>query len=103
EKWPYLVNELVRVLKPGGFVEFSEPSKLFDLGPATQHFHDAEVEIFEKQGLDDDIYEHLDGYVQNQGQLENIKKEVKPCHYGIKSNNIKLSEVAIRNFVTAYA
>ncbi|KAF0432488.1 S-adenosyl-L-methionine-dependent methyltransferase [Gigaspora margarita] len=103
EKWPYLINELVRVLKPGGFLELFEPSKLFDLGPATQRFHDAEVEIFKQHGLDDDIYEHLEDHVQNQGQLENIKKEVKPCHYGIKSNNTKLSEVAISNFVTAYA
>ncbi|CAG8745818.1 4408_t:CDS:2 [Gigaspora rosea] len=36
EKWPYVINELVRVLKPGGFLELSEFSYLFDAGPADQ-------------------------------------------------------------------
>ncbi|CAG8741479.1 13186_t:CDS:2 [Dentiscutata erythropus] len=103
DRWPYLINEIIRVLKPGGFLELCEPSKMFDLGPATQRLFDAEVEILDQRGLDGDIFQNLDGYIQNQGQLENIKKEIRPCHYGIKSNNIKLSEVAISNMVTAYA
>ncbi|CAG8517368.1 13892_t:CDS:2, partial [Dentiscutata heterogama] len=36
EKWPYLINELVRVLKPGGFLELSKFSSLFDAGPVNQ-------------------------------------------------------------------
>ncbi|CAG8821382.1 29583_t:CDS:2 [Gigaspora margarita] len=78
KKWPDLINEIVRVLKPGGFLEVSfRPSKMFDLGPATQHLFNGLTELLEQGGLDSDIYQKLDNYLQNQGQLENIKKEVK--------------------------
>ncbi|CAG8676062.1 14113_t:CDS:2, partial [Dentiscutata heterogama] len=102
EKWPYLINEFVRVLKPGGFLELSEPSKMFDLGPATQRLFNGLIELLEKRGLDSDIYQKLEDYLQNQGQLENIKKEAKQCYHGVKSNNIKLSKVVVNNMVTAY-
>ncbi|CAG8604128.1 548_t:CDS:2 [Dentiscutata erythropus] len=102
EKWPYLINEIVRVLKPGGFLELSEPSKMFDLGPATQRLFNGLIELMEKRGLDSNIYQKLEDYLQNQGQLENIKKEVKQCYHGVKSNNIKLSKVVVNNMVTAY-
>ncbi|CAG8845284.1 5950_t:CDS:2, partial [Racocetra persica] len=37
EKWPQVINELVRVLKPGGLLELCEPSLFcFDAGPATK-------------------------------------------------------------------
>ncbi|CAG8771491.1 16480_t:CDS:2, partial [Cetraspora pellucida] len=102
EKWPYLINEIVRVLKPGGFLELSEPSKMFDLGPATQRLFNSQIELLDRRGLDSDIFQKLEDYLQNQGQLENIKKEIKQCYHGVKSENIKLSKVIVDNMVTAY-
>ncbi|CAG8649167.1 3755_t:CDS:2 [Racocetra fulgida] len=62
EKWPYVVNELVRVLKPGGFLE---------LYPFTYiKFHSIyheEYEILEQQGSDFDSYQKLEEYCRNQG------------------------------------
>ncbi|CAG8769312.1 1086_t:CDS:2, partial [Gigaspora rosea] len=102
KKWPYLINEIVRVLKPGGFLELSEPSKIFDLGLATHRLFNSLIELLEQEGLDSDIYQKLDNYLQNQGQLENIKKEVKQNYHGVKSNDIKLSKVIVSNMVSAY-
>ncbi|RIB07285.1 hypothetical protein C2G38_2252713 [Gigaspora rosea] len=102
KQWPYLINEIVRVLKPGGFLELSEPSKIFDLGLATHRLFNSLIELLEQEGLDSDIYQKLDNYLQNQGQLENIKKEVKQNYHGVKSNDIKLSKVIFSNMVSAY-
>ncbi|CAG8457977.1 5347_t:CDS:2 [Cetraspora pellucida] len=102
EKWPFVINEIVRVLKPGGFLELCEPSQMYNIGPATKRLVDGEMEIFEQRNLDCRIHLKLEDYLKNQGQLENIKKVAKEIHHGIKSNNINLSKVAINNFVTAY-
>ncbi|CAG8675276.1 10634_t:CDS:2, partial [Dentiscutata heterogama] len=87
EKWPFAINELVRVLKPGGFLELCEPSQMVDLGPVSRRLYDGEMGIFEQRGSDIHIYQKLEDYLQSQGQLENIKKETKLYPHGIKYNN----------------
>ncbi|CAG8547593.1 24942_t:CDS:2 [Gigaspora rosea] len=102
EKWPYVMNELVRVLKPGGFLELCEFSYLFDAGPADQRLWFAAAKVCEERGVDWNTYEKLGEYAQNQGQLENINKEVKQIYHGVKSNDIGLSKVAINNMTYLY-
>ncbi|CAG8609550.1 22541_t:CDS:2 [Gigaspora rosea] len=102
EKWPFIMNEIVRVLKPGGFLELCEPSTVYDAGPVTQYLFKAVQDIVNQKGGDPNIYRMLEKYVQNQGQLKNIKKEVKRCYHGEKSNNIKLSKVAITDIISLY-
>ncbi|CAG8559892.1 24284_t:CDS:2 [Cetraspora pellucida] len=124
ERWPHVINELVRVLKPGGFLELCEFSSGFDLGPVTKRFSDCgvylnvtlsiffylhndlfnyhkEYEILEQQGSDFDSYQKLEEYCRNQGQLENIKKEVKPCYYNSNSS-VELSKAILGNLSFAY-
>ncbi|CAG8727610.1 28551_t:CDS:2, partial [Dentiscutata erythropus] len=95
EKWPNVINEMVRVLKPGGFLELCEPSAMHDAGPTTQRLCNAELEIMERRGLDVNLLQNLEKYVQNQDNLENIEKELRRCHHGAKSNNTELSKVVI--------
>ncbi|RIB06256.1 S-adenosyl-L-methionine-dependent methyltransferase [Gigaspora rosea] len=102
DKWPNVINELVRVLKPGGFIELCEPSVVRDAGPTTQFLWDAELDIVKQKGIDPQTYQMIEKYLQNQGQLENIVKEVKECHHGAKSENPKLSKVAISNLISLY-
>ncbi|RIB27215.1 S-adenosyl-L-methionine-dependent methyltransferase, partial [Gigaspora rosea] len=102
EKWPIVINEMVRVLKPGGYLELCEPSAMCDAGPVTQQLCDAELEIMERKGLDVDLIQNLEKYAQNHGHLKNIKKELRRCHHGVKSNNIELSKVAINNLMSIY-
>ncbi|CAG8727959.1 3557_t:CDS:2, partial [Dentiscutata erythropus] len=102
EKWPYIINEIVRVLKPGGFVELCEPSNVFDGGPATQRLWNyGEAELLRKQGGDFDVYQKLEKYLQDQEQLVNIKKEVKQSYFGTKHNNLELSKVNVGNAINA--
>ncbi|CAG8654355.1 15914_t:CDS:2 [Dentiscutata erythropus] len=102
EKWTYVINEIVRVLKPGGFLELYEPSKMIDGGPATQRLWNGHVEMFEERGGDWDIYLKLEKYLQSQGQVKNIKKEIKKCYFGVNHNNIELSKALVSNMVAGY-
>ncbi|CAG8760834.1 23171_t:CDS:2, partial [Gigaspora margarita] len=77
EKWSYVINEIVRVLKPGGYLELCEPSNVFDGGPATQC---------------------LWNYG---GKLENINKEVKKSYFGKQHNNLEFSKVNTGNAINA--
>ncbi|CAG8617939.1 22803_t:CDS:2, partial [Dentiscutata erythropus] len=101
EKCPQVFNELVRVLKPGGFLELCEPSSIFDAGPTTKNIWDCEYEILEEQGSDFDLYQKLEEYCQNQGQLENIKKEVIQCYF--VNDNVELGKAILNNTISAYA
>ncbi|CAG8848017.1 25680_t:CDS:2, partial [Racocetra persica] len=65
EKWPHVVNELVRVLKPGGYLELSESSVLFDSGPVTKYLSNCVYGIIKEQGSDLDSYQKLEEYCRN--------------------------------------
>ncbi|CAG8638815.1 17625_t:CDS:2, partial [Gigaspora margarita] len=101
EKWSNVVNELVRVLKPGGYLELCEGSFPIDGGPSTQYLWNSITEILTNHRNDVDVYQKIDQYLQNQGQLENIKKEEKKVYYGLKHNHIELGKAITNNMVTA--
>ncbi|CAG8506419.1 12374_t:CDS:2 [Racocetra fulgida] len=131
DKCPDVMNELVRVLKPGGFLELCEPSNVFDAGPVTRRLWDCgvylaviitviiialfvylhnvifnyheEYEILEELGSDFNLCQKLEAYCQNQGYLENIKKEVKRVYYGPVYNNAELSKAILNNIISVYA
>ncbi|KAF0445719.1 S-adenosyl-L-methionine-dependent methyltransferase [Gigaspora margarita] len=103
DNWPYVMNEIVRVLKPGGFLEMMEASQNYDVGPATRRFWNAQSTFVKQQGIDLNVYQTLEIYPQNQGQLENIKKEVKQIRQGVNSNDIQLNEMAINNLILLIA
>ncbi|CAG8856733.1 31032_t:CDS:2, partial [Gigaspora margarita] len=60
------------------------------------------AKLMEERGVDWSAYEKLEEYAQNQGQLENIKKDAKQIYHGVKSNDIELSKVAINNMTYLY-
>ncbi|CAG8766408.1 2517_t:CDS:2 [Dentiscutata erythropus] len=100
DEWPSAMNELVRILKPGGFIELMEPSpELFDLGPIAKRLWGAQTTLVTQRGVDLNVYQKLEKILQDQGQLENIKKEVKIIRHGI-NNNIELNKVDINNIVS---
>ncbi|KAF0532591.1 S-adenosyl-L-methionine-dependent methyltransferase [Gigaspora margarita] len=68
DEWSSAINELVRVLKPGGFLELMEPSpSLFDLGPIAKRIWDAQSSLVIQRGVDLEVYQRLEEYLQNQG------------------------------------
>ncbi|CAG8570632.1 6166_t:CDS:2 [Gigaspora margarita] len=104
DEWSSAINELVRVLKPGGFLELMEPSpSLFDLGPIAKRIWDAQSSLVIQRGVDLEVYQRLEEYLQNQGHLENIEKVVKEIRHGVKSNDIQFNKVGINNIVSIMA
>ncbi|CAG8777769.1 1343_t:CDS:2, partial [Gigaspora rosea] len=105
EKWPDAINEIVRVLKPGGFLEVMEPSMLHNVRPATKRLCETDMESMKQRGTDRFAAEKLVKYMQDQGQLENIIKEIRECHHGKNSNDadLKFSKAAIDNLIDLYS
>ncbi|CAG8520408.1 23509_t:CDS:2 [Cetraspora pellucida] len=99
DEWPRAIDEIFRVLKPGGFVEFMEPSPfLFDIGPVNQRLWEAQTSIMDQRGADSYTYEKLEKLLENNGEFENIKKEVKTIRHG-ENVDPKLNKVDINNLI----
>ncbi|CAG8621285.1 38227_t:CDS:2 [Gigaspora margarita] len=105
QNWLDVINELVRILKPGGFIELMEHSMLYNMGPATKRLCDAQMGGMHLRGTDPFISQKLVKFLQNQGQLENVVQEIRECHHGANSTKaeLNLSKTAINNLVTLYA
>ncbi|CAG8447820.1 4585_t:CDS:2 [Scutellospora calospora] len=93
-KWPFVVDEMVRVLKPGGYLELTEAD------PSIKQTGPAGTRLFAgKGGADINACYKLQKYVTEQGNLENIKQEVKNMYHG--KQNGRLGEVSIENTMCA--
>ncbi|KAF0519587.1 S-adenosyl-L-methionine-dependent methyltransferase [Gigaspora margarita] len=95
-KWMFVINELVRVLKPGGYLELTEIDPLVKhVGPASKLFYESACKAFERLGTDPRSCYELQNYAMIQGKLENIRKEEKNICFG--KNSGALGKVAIEN------
>ncbi|RIB11506.1 hypothetical protein C2G38_2203253 [Gigaspora rosea] len=81
-----------------------EPSpSLFDLGPIAKRIWEVQSSLVIQRGVDLDVYQRLDEYLQNQGHLENVQKVIKEIRHGVKSNDIQFNKVGINNVVSIMA
>ncbi|CAG8763455.1 16545_t:CDS:2, partial [Dentiscutata heterogama] len=95
-KWMFIVNELVRVLKPGGYLEMTEIDPMVkQAGPAPKFFYKSACNLFQQLGTDPKSCYELQNYAMAQGELVNIRKEEKNILFG-KSAGV-LGKVAIEN------
>jgi SAM-dependent methyltransferase len=72
--WPAVVRDLVRVTRPGGWVELTEiPWVIEGAGPATERLLALGREMAASRGLDPGrvVFDSLDGYLRQAG-LENV-------------------------------
>lgn len=76
--WIGLATELVRVTRPGGWVELAEsPMWLENTGPATDRLLELIASLAERSGLDrtDIVFRHLDAFLEQAG-LQDISTRV---------------------------
>jgi SAM-dependent methyltransferase len=77
--WPGLVADLVRVTRPGGWVELIEvPFEIERAGPAAQRLVVLTRELTDSLGLDTSgvVYRSLDGYLRTAGLVNVGRREV---------------------------
>jgi SAM-dependent methyltransferase len=78
--WPALVRELVRVARPGGWVELIEiPFEGGQAGPAAARLVGLTCELLGSLGLDtsDEVYRSLDRYLLDAGLVDVRRHEVR--------------------------
>ncbi|CAG8461728.1 10265_t:CDS:2 [Diversispora eburnea] len=96
DKWNFLINELIRVLKPGGFLELIETSPKFSpMGPYTSELMKSGREMLIKKNLNPNVAYELESLIANQEELENNKCVKYQIFYGNKAD--KLGQTAILN------
>ncbi len=74
--WPGAVAELVRVTRPGGWVELTEiPTELRQAGPSTERLFALFLQMAGSQGLDTEgiVFRSLDDYLRRAG-LEEVRR-----------------------------
>ena len=78
--WPQVVAELVRVTRPGGWVELGEPTiRLQRVGTVTDHLQRMFLEMAGSLGLDTDdaVFRSVDRYLREAGLEEVTRRELE--------------------------
>ena len=63
DRWPFVVDELARVTRPGGWVELVEMSSVADGGPNIEMLADWLRRLTARRGVDVDAAEHVGDYL----------------------------------------
>ncbi|CAI2178760.1 19507_t:CDS:2 [Funneliformis geosporum] len=78
DKWSSVIEELTRMLKPGGYLELMEFNVLSEsLGPSSTIYGNALITLCEQRNLESKMVPKLKYYVEQQEQFEEIKEEGK--------------------------
>lgn len=95
--WLAFVQDLVRTVRPGGWVELVEPMMTFDgAGPALSRLSDLMLRMAAERGLDttSTVFRILDGYLHHAG-LEHIERRtfrVPMGEWGGRAGSLMLSD-----------
>jgi ubiquinone/menaquinone biosynthesis C-methylase UbiE len=97
-QWPGVIRELMRVTKPGGYLELVEAGiEGINLGPQTQAFFQTLSDMSLKRGLDARVIPHLGAYLIEAG-LGNVQSNVVPIPIGKWGG--RLGELMEKNLLT---
>jgi len=79
DSWPAVVTELVRVTRPGGWVELVEPIfGVREAGPAVERFNELAHAVAVAKGLDTGrvVYDSIDGFLRDAGLVDVARHEI---------------------------
>jgi len=101
-RWPDVVEDLVRVTRPGGWVELAEPP--FEIereGPANRRLRTLTTELSASMGLDSTrvVFDSVDRYLRDVGLRGVVRREV-PVRVGEWGGQV--GSLMVSNFRAAY-
>jgi SAM-dependent methyltransferase len=101
-RWPAVVQDLVRVTRPGGWVELVEPP--FEIereGPANRRLRTLTTELSGSMGLDSTrvVFDSVDRYLRDAGLEDVVRREV-PVRVGEWGGQV--GSLMVSNFRAAY-
>lgn len=75
DEWQFVVSELIRVCKPGGYVEFTEPELATNTGPILTRFYDALIELSDSRNVTIRISKEIIRMLESSPTVTNVKYE----------------------------
>jgi SAM-dependent methyltransferase len=87
QDWPHVLQELVRVTRPGGWVEIIEYSTLSNAGPATELFYKWMIHLCRSRGIDPSKTEEI-GTMLTQAGLKQITQRFLDIPLGASDTQI---------------
>jgi ubiquinone/menaquinone biosynthesis C-methylase UbiE len=101
-RWPVVVQDLVRVTRPGGWVELAEPP--FEIereGPANKRLRTLTTELSASMGLDSTtvVFDSVDRYLRDAG-LDGVVRRELPVRVGQWGGQV--GSLMVSNFRAAY-
>jgi SAM-dependent methyltransferase len=101
-RWPAVVADLVRVTRPGGWVELAEPP--FEIereGPANERLRTLTTQLSASMGLDSTrvVFDSVDRYLRDAGLRGVVRREV-PVRVGEWGGQV--GSLMVSNFRAAY-
>ncbi|CAI2165277.1 17044_t:CDS:2 [Funneliformis geosporum] len=74
DNWPFVISEIIRVTKPGGYMQFSDPD-VVSYGPILGRFFESMRDVCELRNVDGYYINTLDKVLENYGEVTNICKD----------------------------
>ncbi|CAG8623217.1 12852_t:CDS:2 [Ambispora leptoticha] len=95
-EWGKLLNEMARVLKPGGYVEIEEPDlELYNRGPIADYLMSYFLESYAQYGINVKLYKRLELYLASTNQFTGVEWDHKTLSFSslIDLTGVSLSEI----------
>ncbi|CAI2163993.1 17657_t:CDS:2 [Funneliformis geosporum] len=84
DQWHFIITEIIRVCKPGGYIEFIEPELATNTGPILSKFYDALVELSETRNVNIRMYDDLIRILSSTPSVQNVESKKKVISLGSK-------------------
>ncbi|CAG8538888.1 7892_t:CDS:2 [Ambispora gerdemannii] len=100
DEWNFLVRELVRILKPGGYIELIELNiSVNNSGQVTRYLNNALTAYYKSKKINTIVIDELEDYLEDTLKVEIYEKEVKMIPIGW---NGPVGELALYDLISGY-
>ncbi|RIA89157.1 S-adenosyl-L-methionine-dependent methyltransferase [Glomus cerebriforme] len=84
EEWQFVIQELIRVCKPGGYIEFTEPELATNTGPILTRFYKALIDLSASRNVNIRISRSIIEILESSSTVKNVEYKLSTVSLGIK-------------------